>query len=89
MKNIISSIKKELLRQAHKLGSIAVAYKRLGTDVVWPVFWTGDIWLNVLLLFYCAAAELTRAVGVDKIKKIFFSKTRDGGSYVKYARITT
>ena len=69
----------ELLRQAHKLGSLTAAYKRLGTDVVWPVFWTGDIWLNILLLFYCAAAELTRAVGAGKVKKVFFSRTRNGG----------
>jgi len=69
----------ELLRQAHKLGGLIAAYKRLGTDVIWPVFWTGDIWLNILLLFYCATAELTRAVGADKVKKIFFSRRRNGG----------
>ncbi|MBA4418995.1 MAG: hypothetical protein C0392_13990, partial [Syntrophus sp. (in: bacteria)] len=68
-------IVEELLRQTHKLGGFTIAFEHLRTDVVWPVFWTGDLWLNILLLFYCAATELTRTIGADKIKKIFFSKT--------------
>jgi hypothetical protein len=63
----------ELFHQVHKGGGLAVAYKRLWTDVAWPIFWASDIWLNVLLFFYCAAAELTRVVGADKVKNIFFN----------------
>jgi hypothetical protein len=66
----------ELLHQAHKGGGLAAAYERLWTDVEWPVFWASDIWLNVLLLFYCTAAELTSVVGADKVKKIFLFREK-------------
>ncbi len=67
----------ELIHQAYKGGGFAAAYKRLWTDVVWPVFWVGDIWLNILLLFYCTAAELTRVVGGEKVIKVFFTGEND------------
>ena len=63
-----------VLRQAHKHGSFAAAFEHLTTDVSWPVFWSGEIWVMVLLLFYCAGVELSRAMGIDKTKAIFFSR---------------
>ena len=65
-----------LFRQAHKHGGFAAAFEHLTTDVSWPVFWSGEIWVSILLLFYCAAVEWVRVVGVDKTKEIFFSRTR-------------
>ena len=62
----------EWFHQADKHGSFVVAYEWVVSDVVWPVFWSGDIWITVFLLFYCAAVELTRAVGAEKIRSIFF-----------------
>jgi len=66
----------ELFHQMLKHGGFVASFDRLTADIVWPVFWSGEIWVAVLLLFYCAAAELIRAVGVDKTKAIFFSRTR-------------
>ncbi len=65
-----------VLRQAHKHGSFAAEFEHLTTDVSWPVFWSGEIWVMVLLLFYCAGVELSRAMGIDKTRAIFFSRVR-------------
>ena len=62
----------ELLRQSHEYGGIAAGYGHLKTDVVWPAFWAREIWITVLLLFYCVAVELARAIGPIKVKEIFF-----------------
>ena len=62
----------ELLRQSHEYGGIAAGYRHLKTDVVWPAFWSREIWITVLILFYCAAIELARAIGPIKVKEIFF-----------------
>ena len=64
----------EWLHQADKLGSFAVAFKHLTAGAVSPVFWSGDLWVTLLLLFYCVAAELTRVIGIDRTKKIFFGR---------------
>ena len=66
----------ELLRQSHRYGGIAEAYRHLRTDVVWPAFWVREIWITVLLLFYCAAVELARVVGFDRVKEIFFGASK-------------
>ncbi|MEI7751105.1 MAG: hypothetical protein WCJ71_03340 [Candidatus Omnitrophota bacterium] len=66
----------ELVHQILKRGGFVASFDRLASDIVWPVFWSGEIWVAVLLLFYCAASELIRVVGVDKTKKIFFSRIR-------------
>lgn len=66
----------ELFHQAHKHGSFLAAFEHLPTDVAWPVFWSGEIWVMVLLLFYCAGVELARAIGLKRTREIFFAKTR-------------
>ncbi len=67
----------ELLHQVLKRGGFVASFERLTSDIAWPVFWSGQIWVAVLLLFYCFAAELIRVIGVDKTKAIFFRKTRE------------
>ena len=62
----------ELLRQSHEYGGIATGYGHLKTDVVWPAFWSQEIWITVLILFYCAVIELARVIGPTKVKEIFF-----------------
>ena len=66
----------ELFHQMLKHGGFVASFDRLTADIAWPVFWSGEIWVAVLLLFYCAASELIRVVGVDKTKAIFFQGTR-------------
>jgi hypothetical protein len=66
----------EWIRQVHKHQSVAEAFRQFSNDVVWLFFWSSEIWIAVLLLFYCAGAEFFRAVGVDKAKEIFFLKRK-------------
>ncbi len=55
-----------------KSASLAEANRRLFDEIVWPHFWGVQIWLLVLLLFYCSFRELVRAVGREKIISMFF-----------------
>ena len=48
------------------------ANRHLLAEVVWPHFWAIQIWLTVLLLVYCTMQELGRALGRDKVRKMFF-----------------
>jgi hypothetical protein len=52
--------------------SIAEANRRLWSEVVWPHFWAVQIWLLLVLLMYCAFRELTRALGRERIIRMFF-----------------
>jgi hypothetical protein len=44
--------------------------------ISWPIFWVRQIWLFVLLFFYCSASELARAIGRDRVREIFFGPTK-------------
>lgn len=64
----------ELFHLRHRYGSFASGYGHLRSAVVWPIFWTEEIWLTVLLFFYCTAVELVRVIGAAKVKEIFFKR---------------
>ena len=51
---------------------VATANRRMIEEVIWPHFWALQIWLLVLLLFYCTFRELIRALGRDRIIRMFF-----------------
>jgi hypothetical protein len=51
---------------------MAEANRRLIDEVVWPHFWGMQLWLLVLLFIYCAVRELVRALGRERIIKMFF-----------------
>ncbi len=52
--------------------SFAEANRHLIDEIVWPHFWGVQLWLLVLLLVYCALRELVRALGRDRIIRLFF-----------------
>jgi hypothetical protein len=54
-------------------GDFAMANRRLVDEVVWPHFWGVQLWLVILLFIYCAFRELIRALGRERIIKMFFS----------------
>jgi hypothetical protein len=66
----------ELVHQMLKHGGVIASFDRLTADIAWPVFWSGEIWVAVLLFFYCVASELIRVVGVEKTRAIFFKRVR-------------
>ena len=53
-------------------GTFAEANRRLLEEIVWPHFWGVQLWLLILLLVYCAFRELVRALGRERIIKMFF-----------------
>jgi hypothetical protein len=66
----------ETIHSARKYGGFASGVEHLKTDIAWSAFWAREIWLNILILFYCAAVELYRVVGFDKVKEIFFGSIK-------------
>ena len=48
------------------------ANDHLWSELVWAHFWAVQLWLVVLILVYCVARELVRAIGRDRVIRIFF-----------------
>ena len=55
-----------------KVGDFAVANQRLWDEIIWPHFWSSQLWLVVLLFVYCATRELIRAIGRERVIAMFF-----------------
>ncbi|MGY6252972.1 hypothetical protein ACXIVK_05890 [Paraburkholderia caledonica] len=53
-------------------GGLAGANQALWTEINWPRFWAVQILLVTLIFNYCVIAELARAVGRGRLKRIFF-----------------
>ena len=53
-------------------GSLLEAHQHLIGDVVWRRFFAIQIWLLVLFIFYSVLYELVRALGKDRVVKMFF-----------------
>lgn len=52
-------------------GGFVAGNEKLLSEIVWPHFWAIQLLLLLLILMYCTAEELIRAVGKDKVKKMF------------------
>ena len=48
------------------------ANRILMAKTVWPHFWLIQMWLAVLFSVYCALRELVRAIGREKVVRMFF-----------------
>ncbi len=48
------------------------ANTKLFEEIVWSHFWGVQIWLLILLFMYCVFRELARAIGREKIIRLFF-----------------
>jgi hypothetical protein len=55
-------------------GGVVAGNDALLAHIVWPHFWAIQILLFMLIVMYCAMNELTRAIGRDKVQKIFFGR---------------
>jgi hypothetical protein len=49
-----------------------LANHRLWREIIWPHFWAVQMWMFIMLLMYCAFRELVRALGRDRIIRMFF-----------------
>jgi hypothetical protein len=62
----------ELFHFYRQHGTLWEANRHLFAEVIWPHFWVIQIWLSALLLVYCTAQEMVRALGRDKLKALIF-----------------
>ena len=53
-------------------GGLVAGNQKLLVEIVWPHFWAIQIFLFTLILMYCTAREVIRAIGADKVRKLFF-----------------
>ncbi|MNN88036.1 hypothetical protein D3C81_2056690 [compost metagenome] len=51
--------------------SVMDANAMLWTSMNWPQFWAIQILLITLIFMYCVISELARALGQDRLKKMF------------------
>jgi hypothetical protein len=66
----------DFLHMARTSHGFAAAWSRLTDDFTWATFFIRQTWIFVLILLYCAGAELTRVVGKDKVREIFFGRKK-------------
>jgi|tagenome__1003787_1003787.scaffolds.fasta_scaffold20946228_2 hypothetical protein len=48
------------------------ANQKMLAELVWPHFWAIQILLAILILIYCVVTELSRALGKEKLRAMFF-----------------
>jgi hypothetical protein len=53
-------------------GGLVAGNEKLLAETVWPHFWAIQIFLLVLILMYCTMHEFVRAMGGDKVRRMFF-----------------
>jgi hypothetical protein len=53
---------------------VAEAHRHIADNLVWPRFVAIQIWLLVLFLFYAVLVELVRALGRQRVIKMFFGR---------------
>jgi hypothetical protein len=58
-------------------GGFVAGNQKLLAEMVWPHFWAIQILLVVLIFSYCVIDEVVRAVGVKKMREMFFGPTSD------------
>jgi hypothetical protein len=57
-------------------GSLVAGNEKLLAEIVWPHFWAVQIILLVLILMYCTMHELTRLIGANRVRRMFFGPMR-------------
>ena len=53
-------------------GGFVAGNQKLLSEIIWPHFWAIQIILLVLIVMYCTIHELVRAIGKEKVLRIFF-----------------
>ena len=63
---------------AKAAGGIAAGNEKLLSEIVWPHFWGLQIVLLVIILNYCVIRELGRALGEERMLRMFFRQPAAG-----------
>jgi len=53
-------------------GNFPAANRLLFDKIVWPHFWGLQLWLLILLFVYCTLREVVRALGRERVVRMFF-----------------
>ena len=53
-------------------GGFIAGNEKLLSEIVWPHFWAIQLFLVVVILMYCMMREVVRAIGGDKMRRMFF-----------------
>ncbi len=53
-------------------GNLPTAYEHFLNESDWPRFWAVQIWVALLFFFFALSRELTRAIGADRMRRMFF-----------------
>jgi hypothetical protein len=61
-----------LIDFSRQAGDLVAGNAKLLSEIVWPHFWAIQIILLVLIVVYCTAHELGRAIGGQKLLRLFF-----------------
>jgi hypothetical protein len=64
-----------LIDFSRQAGGIVAGNEKLIAEIVWPHYWAVEIVLFILILVYCTARELGRAIGREKMLRLFFGPT--------------
>lgn len=63
---------------AKEAGGIVAGNEKLLSEIVWPHFWGIQIILLVIILNYCVIRELSRALGEERMFRMFFRQHAAG-----------
>ena len=61
-----------LIEFSREAGGLVAGNSALLARIVWPHYWGTQLILFVLILAYCTMHELSRAIGRDKVLRMFF-----------------
>jgi hypothetical protein len=62
-----------------KAGGFIAGNESMLAKMIWPHFWATQILLVVLVLAFCTAREVIRAIGEDEVRRMFFGPLPSGG----------
>lgn len=85
-KTFIYMVATLLVRYVEDIVPLVIEYKNfiaanthLHDGAVWPHFWLVQLWLLVCFFMYCTIRELTRILGRDQVRSMFFGPGRCSG----------
>ena len=53
-------------------GSFISGNEKLLAEIIWPHFWAIQVVLMMLIAMYCTMSELSRVIGGEKMRQLFF-----------------
>lgn len=73
---LLFKVAEEAIPLVARHGDVAQAARAMYREVSWPLFWILALWIGGGLLLYCLAAELTRALGPDRVRGVLVGPGR-------------